>query len=115
MEPAAADDEVMIVRVYLREGDHGRRKTLMQELLNILHDQQPVQHVVVCRGIAGFDDGGEVYAADLLRLQVDLPLVLEFFDKPAVAEAAIAMMDEIVPAGHILHWRATRHGGACSS
>ena len=62
----------------------------MQEVLNLLHDQQRVQGVVVFRGIAGFGDSGEVHASDLLRLNVDLPLVVEFFfDRPAVAEAAM--------------------------
>ena len=69
----------MIVRIYLREAEHGRRKTLMQEILNLLHDRNPVQSVIVCRGIAGMGDDGEVHAADLLRLNVDLPLVVEFF------------------------------------
>jgi PII-like signaling protein len=102
------DNEVMIVRIYLREADHGRRRTLMQEILNILHDQQPVRGVVVFRGIAGFDESGEVHAADLLRLNVDLPLVVEFFDKPSIAEAAIGLLEAIVPASHILCWRAVQ-------
>ena len=103
------DNEVLIVRIYLRETEHGRRKTLMQEVLNILHDQQRVQGVIVFRGIAGFGESGEVHAADLLRLNVDLPLVVEFFDKPNVAKAALALLDGLVPPGHILSWRAVQH------
>lgn len=105
------DDEVMVSRVYISEADHGRRKSLMQEVLNILHDQQHLQGVVVFRAIAGFGDGGEVHAADILRLNVDLPLVIEFFDQPAVVKAALALLTPLVPAGHILCWTATRHGG----
>jgi PII-like signaling protein len=104
------DDEITIVRIYLREAEHGRRKTLMKEVLNILHDRHRVQSVIVCRGIAGSGDDGEVHASDLLRINVDLPLVIEFFDKPPIAEAAIALLDDIVPPGHILYWRANRHG-----
>ena len=103
------DNEVMMVRIYLRESDHGRRRTLMKEILNVLHDRQRVQEVIVLRGIAGFDESGEVHAADLLRLNVDLPLIIEFFDTPSVAQAAIALLDEIVPTGHILSWRAVQH------
>lgn len=104
-------DEVMIVRIYLREAEHGKRKTLMQEVLSLLHDQQRVQGVVVFRGIAGFGDSGEVHAADMLRLNVDLPIVVEFFDRPDVAQAALKMLDDMIPAKHILCWRAQRHGG----
>jgi PII-like signaling protein len=105
------DDEVLIARVYIHEADYGKRKSLMQEVLNILHDQQRVQGVVVFRAIAGFGDSGEVHASDALRLNVDLPLVIEFFDVRAVVEAALALLTPLVPPGHILHWPTTRHGG----
>lgn len=100
------DHEVTLVRIYLREADQGKRKTLMQEVLNILHDQQRVQSLVVFRGIAGFGDSGEVHASDLLRINVDLPLVIEFFDTPKVVDAALALLDGLVPAGQILTLRA---------
>lgn len=106
------DDDVMVVRIYLREAEQGKRKTLMQEVLSLLHDQLRVQGVVVFRGIAGFGDSGEVHAADLLRLNVDLPIVVEFFDKPDVAQAALRMLDPVIPAKHILCWRAQRHGSS---
>jgi PII-like signaling protein len=103
-------DDVMVVRIYLREADHGKRKTLMQEMLSLLHDQHRIQGVVAFRGIAGFGDSGEVHAADLLRLNVDLPIVIEFFDTPEVAQAALKMLDSMIPAKHILYWHAQRHG-----
>ena len=102
------DNEVTVARIYLREADHGKRKTLMQEVLNVLHDQQRVQNLVVFRGIAGFGDSGAIHASDLLRINVDLPLVIEFFDTPKVVDAALALLDELVPAEHILIWRAER-------
>jgi PII-like signaling protein len=102
------DNEVTVARIYLREADHGKRRTLMQEVLNILHDQQRVQSLVVFRGIAGFDDSGEIRASDVLRLNVDLPLVIEFFDTPKVVDAALALLDDLVPAEQILTWRAER-------
>ncbi len=105
------DDEVRMARVYISEADHGQRTSLMREVLNVLHDQQRVKGVVVFRGIAGFGDGGEVHASDILRLNVDLPLVIEFFDTPAVVFAALGLLEKLVPAGHMLHWSATRHGG----
>lgn len=100
-------DDVTVVRIYLKESDHGRKKSLMEEIINILHDQHSVHGVIVFRGIAGFGSKGEVHSADLLRLMVDLPLVIEFFDKPPVAEAAIALLSGMVPAGHIVYWRAS--------
>jgi len=102
------DNEVTVARIYLREADHGKRRTLMQEVVNILHDQQRVQSLVVFRGIAGFGDSGEIRASDMLRINVDLPLVIEFFDTPKVVDAALSLLDELVPAEHILTWPAER-------
>jgi uncharacterized protein len=99
-------DEITVARIYLKEADHGRRKTMMQELLNILHDQQRVQGVVVFRGIAGFGSSGEVHAADILRLTVDLPIVIEFFDRTPIVEAAIGLLCGLIPPDHIVRWTA---------
>ena len=104
-------NDILMVRVYLSEADHGRRKRLMQEILTLLQDQHAVQGVTVFRGIAGFGAGGEVRADDILRLNVDLPLVIEFFDEPKVAEAAVRPLDGLVPGGHIVSWPAKRYGG----
>lgn len=101
------ESEVTIVRIYLSEADHGRKKNLLQEMLSILRDQHRVRGVTVFRGIAGFGDAGEVHAADVLRLMVDLPLVIEFFDKPAVVDAVLPLFSDLVPTGRIIRWRAT--------
>jgi PII-like signaling protein len=104
------NDDVTVVRIYIKESDHGHKKSLMEELLNILQDQHQVHGVVVFRGIAGFGSKGAVHSADLLRLTVDLPLVVEFYDKPEVVDAALDLISDIVPAGHIIRWRATCRG-----
>jgi uncharacterized protein len=103
-------NEMLMVRIYLSEADHGKRKTLMQEILTLLQDRHAVQGVTVFRGIAGFGAGGEVRADDILRLNVDLPLVIEFFDEPKVAEAAIDLIGDLVPKAHIVSWLAKRSG-----
>jgi PII-like signaling protein len=87
-------NDVLMVRVYLSEAHHGRRKTPVREIFSILHDRHAVKGVTVFRGVVGFDASGEVHANDILRLNVDLPLVIEFFDEPSVAEAAIHLLDD---------------------
>jgi hypothetical protein len=104
--------DVLMVRVYLSEEDHGRRTTLMREILSILHDRHAVRGVTVFRGVAGFGADGVVHADDMLRINVDLPLVIEFFDEPTAAEAAIHLLETMVTQGHIVSWPAKRHGAA---
>jgi uncharacterized protein len=105
-------NDVLMVRIYLSEADQGRRRTLMREIFSLLHDRHAVQGVTVFRGVAGFGPDGEVHADNMLRLNVDLPLVIEFFDEPEIAEAAIQLLDDLVPGGHIVSWLAKRYGPA---
>ncbi len=98
--------EVIVVRIYIHEAEQGRRTNLQQEILTLLHDQQRVKGVTVFRGIAGFGASGAVHAADLLRLTVDLPVVIEFYDEPQVAQAAMKLLNGLVPDGHVVWWPA---------
>ena len=98
--------DVTMVRIYISEADHGRRKNLMEEIFALLHDQHRVHGVTVFRGIAGFGIKGEVHSADLLRLTANLPLVIEFFDEPEAIEEALKALNGLVPAGHMVQWTA---------
>src|SRR5579863_2008704 len=103
-----SESEVIVVRIYLSEADHGHRKTLVQEILDILRNQHGVHTVTVFRGIAGLGDAGEVHASDILTRMVDLPLVVEFYDEPVVVEAALDLLKDLIPKGHFISWRANR-------
>lgn len=98
--------EIIVVRIYLHETEHGRRTTLQEEIVALLHDQHRIKGLTVYRGIAGFGASGMVHSADLLRLTVDLPVVIEFYDKAEVAEAAMKLLNGRIPDGHMIWWRA---------
>lgn len=98
--------EAMMVRVYLSESDHE-----MKPVLKCLHDELKVCGVTVMRGIAGYGGSGVVHTASLLDLSTDLPLVLEFFDRPDKAERAIERISEIVEPGHVVCWPVTVERG----
>lgn len=101
------DTSVIFVRIYLHEADQGKRRNLMQEILTTLRDQHRVRGVTVFRGIAGLGDSGEVQASDLLRLMVDLPLVIEFYDEPIVAKGVIKTLEPLVLGHPVVSWPAT--------
>ncbi len=96
--------EMTMVRIYLREADQGHHHGLLEEIMSILHDEHRVHGMTVFRGIAGFGRKGEIHSSDLLRLNVLLPLVIEFFDEPEVVDAAIQALGDLVPDGHLLRW-----------
>lgn len=101
------ETDVIFVRIYLHEADHGKRRNLMQEIMTTLKDQHRVRGITVFRGIAGVGDSGEVQAADLLRLMVDLPLVIEFYDEPAVARGVIKTLEALILGHPVVSWPAT--------
>lgn len=98
------DKEMILVRIYLSEADQGRKHNLLDEVMELLHDKHRVHGVTVFRGIAGFGAKGVVHSADLLRLAQRLPLVVEFFDEPAVVDEALEALDGLLPSGHIVSW-----------
>ena len=98
------DKRMTMVRIYISEADHGKKHNLLDELMQMLHESHRVHGVTVFRGVAGFGSSGVVHAADLLRMTQKLPLVMEFYDEPAVVEQALEAVRPMVPGGHIVKW-----------
>ena len=94
-----SETEVTMVRVYLTE-----QESHLKQLLKDLHDNHRVRGVTVFRGIAGFGESGVVHTSSLLDLSLDLPLVLEFFDRPEAAAAAMAWLKTRVDPGCMVSW-----------
>ncbi|UCH54334.1 MAG: DUF190 domain-containing protein [Pseudomonadota bacterium] len=98
--------EVMMVRIYLSEGEK-----LMKTLFSRLHDEEKVRGVTVFRGIAGFGRSGVVHSARLLDLAMDLPVVIEFYDEPQKARRILEHLESQLPAGHVVTWLAEVNEG----
>lgn len=98
--------QALMVRVYLAESDRA-----LNRILHCLHDELHVSGVTVTRGIEGYGDSGVVHTASLVDLSADLPLVLEFFEEPARARAAMERIAEFVAPGHMVSWPVTVEKG----
>jgi hypothetical protein len=96
---------VTVARVYLREGEH-----LLAKLLKFLHEEEKVSGVTVLRGIAGFGPDGEMRMASLVDLSLDLPLIVEFYDRPERVEAVIESLEKRLGLSHVVSWPALGHG-----
>lgn len=92
-----AHQQVTIVRIYLREGEH-----LLSTLTEFLHDEERVSGVTVLRGITGFGEDGKIHTSSLIDLSLDLPLIVEFYDEPARVDAVVQKLTERMDLPHIV-------------
>jgi uncharacterized protein len=104
-----ATQTVTVARIYLREGEH-----LLAKLIAFLHDQEKVSGVTVLRGIAGFGADGEMRAASLMDLSLDLPLIVEFYDLPDKVEAILEHIETQMGLSHVLSWSAIQRSNTCT-
>jgi PII-like signaling protein len=93
--------DVTMVRVYCTESD-GR----LEQILALLHDDAKVAGVTVNRAISGFGPSGQWHGSDWLDMSLDLPLSIEFFDRPDRVTAVLEQLDKIVEPGHLVCWPA---------
>ena len=93
--------EVTFVRVYCSDEGHQH-----QRVIDLLHREHRVAGVTAFRGIAGFGRSGHMHEAGLLDIALDLPVVIEFFDRPDVVAGVLPVVHEIVGPGHIVSWSA---------
>ncbi len=93
--------DVTVVRIYCSEKGGQYR-----ELIDRLHDQEQVAGVTAFRGIAGFGGSGRMHEVHLLDVSLDLPIVIEFFDRPERVEAILSDIKGLVPPGHVISWPA---------
>jgi len=93
--------EIVIVRVYLHEGEKH-----MQQLLSYLHDDSKVRGVTVFRGFCGFGRSGKYHSSTLIDMSLDLPVVIEFFDTPDRVEPILEYLNTLIEPGHVVYWHA---------
>jgi PII-like signaling protein len=95
------ESKVTIVRIYLHEA-----KGQMDDLLEYLHDESKVKGVTVFRGITGFGSSGKYHSSSLIDMSLDLPIVIEFFDREEKVKTIIEELNKKIIPGHIVYWPA---------
>jgi PII-like signaling protein len=56
--------------------------------------------------MSGYGNSGRWHTANLVDLSLDLPIVVEFFDEPGLARAALERLDGLCKPGHVVEWPA---------
>jgi len=92
--------QVKVTRVYLSE-----ESPVLNELFNYLHDQK-IKGATIYRGVKGFGVSGKTRETRFLDMHFDLPMVLEFFDEPALVDAIVLHFRDKIAVGHIMQWLA---------
>jgi PII-like signaling protein len=62
--------------------------------------------VTVFRAVSGFGGSGVMHTSSLVDLSLDLPVTVEFFDRPEKVDAILEHLSDLVDAGHIVRWQA---------
>jgi hypothetical protein len=94
-------EDIILVRVYCSEKGH-----MHQRIIDLLHRDHRVAGVTAFRGIAGFGRSGHIHEAGLLDVSLDLPVIVEFFDRPEKIAAVMPLLNDLVGPGHIVSWPA---------
>ncbi|MGD2074739.1 MAG: DUF190 domain-containing protein [Gammaproteobacteria bacterium] len=94
-------ETVTFIRVYLTEAN-----TTLKPLLQRLHDEEQVRGVSVFRAVSGFGGSGIIHTSSLLDLSLDLPVTVEFFDRPEKVASILEHLSDLVESGHIVRWQA---------
>jgi hypothetical protein len=97
---------VTMVRVYLTEKDHK-----LDKIMHCLHDELKMQGVTVMRAIEGYGASGKIHGTGLIDMSLNLPLVLEFFDRPERVRDALKRIHDFVGPGHVVTWPAELNMG----
>jgi PII-like signaling protein len=100
------DEEIIIVRAYMMQGDFGHRDRLADEVMGLLR-AQGIPGATEFRGVAGFGAHGAA-ESDLLHLATNMPLIVEFFAAPGPAQAAMAALRAHRSNLRIVFWHATQ-------
>lgn len=71
-----------------------------------LRDWEKLRGLTVFRGISGFGEDGVIRREGPVRLEPDLPEVVECFDTPEKIEAVLRHLESEIKPGHLLSWKA---------
>lgn len=89
--------KLTLVRIYLSDG-----RQEVRQVLKWLEDNKI--RFTVFRGIVGLGSDGLVQKASLLDVSSDMPMIIEFFDKPEQIKDIINTIKTMVEADHIVSW-----------
>jgi PII-like signaling protein len=94
------DQEQVLVRIFIGEGDKFRHVPLYEALVELFR-REGFGGATVLRGIAGFGPHNMYHSDRLKRLTSDVPVVVEVVDARSRLEAILPTVKEMIDGGMI--------------
>jgi uncharacterized protein len=91
-------EEGQLLRIFMGESDRYEGLPLYEWIVRQAR-QRGLAGATVLRGIAGFGAASRIHTANILRLSLDLPVIVEIVDKPERIEAFLPIVDAAVKDG----------------
>ena len=92
--------DVLFVKIYITESSH-----LLKTIINYLKNEAGIRGVSVFRAISGFGETGE-HGTSFVDLSLNLPLVIEFFDRKDKINSVLEHLGGMIKPEHIVFWNA---------
>jgi len=91
-------EEGQLLRIFIGESDRHEGLPLYEWIVREAR-RDGLAGATVFRGLAGFGASSRIHTANILRLSLDLPIVVEIVDKPERIEAFLPVLDGVVKEG----------------
>jgi PII-like signaling protein len=98
-------DECSLLRVFLGEADEYGRDPLYKAIV-IRAQEHHLAGATVLRGPMGFGRSTHLHNANILRLSLDLPIIVEIVDEPGKIKAFLPELEKMMRGGLITLERA---------
>lgn len=92
--------EVKMVRVYFTENSK-----LLKPTMDYLKNEIKIRGFSIFRAIGGFGETG-MHTSSLVDLSLDLPIVIEFFDRSEKVDTVLQHLNSVINVKHMVVWTA---------
>ena len=93
-------EESLLLRIFIGESDIYEGKSLYEQIVLKARDLN-LAGATVTRGILGFGASSRLHSANLMRLSLDLPIVVELVDTEENLNKLLPFLDETVTDGMV--------------
>ena len=91
-------EDVVLLRIFIGESDRYQHQPLYQAIVLKARELE-LAGATVLRGPMGFGKSSHLHTAQILRLSMDLPIVIEIVDTEEKVNAFLPVLDEMMGGG----------------